>query len=75
MAEQVTNGNGKKVFGRRALLGFITVGLVEINFYFCALKPLDISWFTEHTRPLLYILGFIAGTLTITDTVREWKSK
>ena len=73
MAEN--NNNEKKRFGRRALLGFIVVGLIEINFYFCAFKPLDLSWFAEHTKVLLFVLGFITGTLTITDTVQSWRQK
>jgi len=68
----VENNNGKR-FGRRAACGFVTVTLTTVAFYISMFKGIDLSWFAEYTKAMLFILGFITGTLTITDTVKEWK--
>lgn len=71
----VETNNEKKRFGRRALLGFVSLALIEVNFYFSVYKHLDLAWFTKHTEVVLYLLGFIIGGLTLTDIVKEWKAK
>jgi len=68
-----TNNNEKKRFGRRAACGFIIVALTTVAFYVCVFRGFDISWFAEYTRTMLFILGFVMGGLTITDTVKEWR--
>ena len=66
------NSNGKR-FGRRAACGFVVVLLTTVAFYVSMFKGIDLSWFAEYAKTMLFILGFVTGTLTITDTVKEWK--
>jgi len=72
MTEQ-NNGREKRRFGRRAWTGFITVILSTVAYYVCMFKGMDLSWFAEYAKTLLYILGFITGTLTITDAIQSWR--
>ena len=67
------NGNGKR-FGRRAACGFTAVALTTVAFYISMFKGVDLSWFAEYTKTMLYILGFVIGGLTITDSVQNWKA-
>ena len=66
------NNNGKR-FGRRAACGFVVVLLTTVAFYVSMFKGIDLSWFTEYAKTNLYILGFVAGTLTITDAIQGWR--
>ena len=68
-----TNSNERKRFGRRAACGFTVVVLTSVAYYICLFKGVDLSWFAEYAKTMLYILGFVAGTLTITDVVQGWK--
>jgi len=65
--------NESKRFGRRAACGFLTVILTTIAFYICMFRGVDLSWFAEYAKTMLFILGFVTGGLTITDAMREWR--
>ena len=66
------NNNGKR-FGRRAACGFVTVALTTVAFYVSMFRGIDLSWFAEYAKTMLYVLGFIAGTLTVTDAIQGWR--
>jgi len=75
MKSNRSDGNSKKRWGRR--LGS-TIGwavLVNISYYVCLLKGMDLSWWVEYTRFMTYALGFLVGGLTITDTVLAVREK
>lgn len=64
------NNNEKKRFGRRAACGFTTVALITGAFYVCVFKGVDLSWFVEYSKVMVYVLGFVVGGLTATDIVQ-----
>ena len=43
--------------------------LVSTAFYICLFKGVELSWWLEYAKYHTYALGFIVGTLTITDSV------
>jgi hypothetical protein len=75
MADTNGNGQSKKAWGRRGITGLITIALVTGSYYICMFKGMPLDWFAEYSKVALFILGFVAGTLTITDAITAWKAK
>lgn len=67
------NNNEKKRFGRRAGCALIAILLTTVAYYFCMFKGMQLEWFAEYAKTMLYIVGFMTGTLTITDAVQSWR--
>jgi len=65
----VENGNGKKRWGRRLGSTIAWMILVNIAYYICLFKGVDLSWWAEYTKYMTYALGFLIGGLTITDAI------
>jgi hypothetical protein len=65
--------NEKKRFGRRAGMAAITIILATVAYYICMFRGVDLSWFSEYVKTLLYVTGFVIGGLTITDSVQNWR--
>jgi len=61
--------NNKKRWGRRMGATIVWTILVSTAFYICLFKGVELSWWLEYAKYHTYALGFIVGTLTITDSV------
>jgi len=61
--------NSKKRWGRRLGSTITWAVLVNISYYICLFKGLDLSWWVEYTKFMTYALGFLIGGLTITDAI------
>ena len=72
-AKMSNEGNEKKRWGRRATTAAATIVLSTVAYYICLFKGIDLNWFVEYSKVLLYILGFVAGSLTITDSILAYK--
>lgn len=61
--------NNKKRWGRRVKATSIWAVLVTVAYYISVFKGVDMSGWLQYTQYMTYGLGFLVGTLTITDTV------
>jgi hypothetical protein len=67
-------GNGeRRAWGRRAKIALLAVALITVAYYVCLFTGADLDWFVEYAKVMIYCVGFVAGSLTITDTISTWK--
>lgn len=59
---------------RRAKFTAIAMGLLTAAFYVCLFKGVDIAWFVEYSKVIIFALLFVVSGLTATDTIFTWKN-
>lgn len=48
-------------------MGLVWVGLINVSYYLCMFKSLEIAWWTEYSKQMTFWFGIIVGALTLTD--------
>ena len=69
---QAVNGD-KRAWGRRVRAAAVWFVALELSFYFCILKHIDLKWFELHGEYLTAGLFFVVSGLTATDIFRRQK--
>jgi len=66
------NGD-KRAWSRRVRAAAVWFVALELSFYFCILKHIDLKWFKLHGEYLTAGLFFVVSGLTATDIFRRQK--
>lgn len=74
MPELKIENGGTKQFNRRFKAGCVALGLITISYYVVMFKGLDINWFLEYAKMVVYVTGAVIIGLSATDAILNWRS-
>ena len=60
-------------FNRRFRTGCLALALITVSYYICMFKHVDLSWFLEYSKLVVYVAGGVILGITLTDSITNWK--